>query len=97
LIAETYFNRPECNANNGIYADAYMNFGFIGFVLWAFLLSILLKLFDSLSKNKKLELCIAVSIIPLIALVDTAFLTALLTHGLLLPLIILYLLPKEKQ
>jgi len=95
LIGEVYFNRPEMSANNGIYGDAYMNFGFIGFVLWAFLLAIILKLIDSFSKNKKITATIAAIAMPSIFLINSAFLTSLATHGLLLSLIVLYLLPKE--
>jgi oligosaccharide repeat unit polymerase len=97
LIGEVYFNEPELGANNGLYADAYMNFGFIGFVLWAFLLTIILKLIDSFSRNKKIITTIAVVAMPTLSLVNSALLTCLSTHGLLLSLIILYLLPKERK
>jgi len=97
LIGEAYFNSPEMSANNGIYADAYMNFGFIGFVLWAFLLTIILKLIDSFSKNKNKEITIAAIAMPSIILTNGALLTSLTTDGLLLSLIILYLLPKEEK
>ncbi|MDD5606518.1 MAG: oligosaccharide repeat unit polymerase [Candidatus Pacebacteria bacterium] len=96
LIGEVYFNSPETNANNGVYADAYMNFGFIGFALWAFLLTIILKLVDSFSRHQKITVTIAAIAMPSLFLTNSAFLTCLITHGLLLSLIILYLLPKEK-
>jgi hypothetical protein len=96
LIAETYFNRPECNANNGIYADAYMNFGFIGLFFWGILLTIILKLIDSLSRYKDLRITVATIAMPVIFLTNSALLTCLSTHGLLLALILLYLLPKKK-
>jgi len=97
LIGEVYFNRPEMGANNGIYADAYMNFGFIGLVLWAFLLTIILKLMDSFSKNKEMRVTIAAIAMPVIFLTNSALLTCLLTHGLLLALLLLYLLPKRNE
>lgn len=97
LIGEVYFNQPQMGANNGIYADAFMNFGFIGFIFWGILLTIILKLVDSFSRNKKKTITIAAIAMPAsIFLTNSAFLTSLLTHGLLLSLIILYLLPKEK-
>ena len=95
LIGKTYFNRPDCNANNGIYADAYMNFGFIGLVLWSALLAIILKLVDSFSKNKNIKITIAAIALPVITLINTSLSTVLLTHGLLLALLLLYLLPKK--
>jgi len=97
LIGEVYFNRPEMGANNGIYADAYMNFGFIGLVLWGMLLVIILKLIDSFSKNKDMKITIAAIAMPVISLINVALLTNLLTEGLLLVLLLLYLLPKSKE
>lgn len=97
LIGEAYFNNPRTNANNGIYADAYMNFGFIGFLLWAFLFVIILKLVDSFSRNKKTTLTIAAIAKLPISFTNGALLTSFLTSGLLLMLILLYLLPKEEE
>jgi len=98
LIAKTYFNRPEQSSNTGIYGDAYMNFGFIGLILWAFLLTIILKVIDAFSKNKEKKITVAAIAMPAsMFLINSALLTSLLTHGLLLSLFILYLLPKEKK
>ena len=97
LIGEVYFDSSEMGANNGIYADAYMNFGYIGFIFWAVLLTTVLKLVDSFSKNKKITVTIAAIAMPSLSLTNSAFLTSLLTHGLLLSLLILYFLPKERQ
>ena len=97
LIADIYFNRPQMGANNGIYADAYMNFGFIGLVLWGGFLAILLKLYNSISNNKDIKITIAAVAMPVMSLTNSAFLTCLLTHGILLSLIVLYLLPKERN
>lgn len=96
LIAEVYFNKPEMNANTGIVGDAYMNFGFIGFLFWGVLLSAILRLIDSLSKNKDMKITIAAIAMPAIFLINSPFLTSFLTHGLLLALILLYLLPKKE-
>lgn len=96
LIGEVYYNSPETGANNGIVADAYMNFGFIGFVLWSILLAIILRIIDSCSRGKNIKIVIGAIAMPVITLTNSALLTCLLTHGLLLALILLYLLPKEK-
>lgn len=97
LIGEVYFNRPGNAANNGIYADAYMNFGHAGFVLWGFLLVIILKIVDSFSKNKDMRITVAAIAMPVIILGESALLTSLSTHGILLSLILLYLLPKKRN
>ncbi len=96
LIGQVYFNRPEMNANNGIVADAYMNFGFAGLILWAILLAVILKLVDTFSKGKNIKVAIASIAMPVIAFTNSALLTTMLTHGVLLALILLYLLPKKK-
>jgi len=97
LIADVYFNQPQMGANNGIYADAFMNFGFIGLIFWAILLIIILKLIDSITKEKDTRITISAITIPVMALINSAFLTSLFTHGLLLALVFLYLLPKERN
>jgi len=97
LIGEFYFNRPQMGANNGIYGDAYMNFGFIGLVLWAILLIIILKLIDSITKNRDIRITVSAIALPVISLTNSALLTCLLTHGLLLALIFVYLLPRERD
>jgi oligosaccharide repeat unit polymerase len=97
LIADAYFNKPEMNANNGIYADAYMNFGFVGFLLWSSLLALVLKLIDVFSARKKTTIAIVAIAMPTLIFSNAAFLTTLLTHGLLLSLLILYLLPAEEK
>ena len=96
LIGEVYFDKPQMAANNGIIGDAFMNFRFIGLVFWSTLLVIILKLVDSCSKGKNIKIGTAVVALPVIALTNSALLTCLLTHGLLLALLLLYLLPKEQ-
>ena len=96
LIGEVYFNHPQTAANNGIYGDAFMNFGFAGFILWSIFLATILRLIDIFSKNKDIKITVAAIAMPAIFLINSALLTSLLTHGLLLTLLLLYLLPKRK-
>ncbi|MBA7499763.1 hypothetical protein ES704_02510 [subsurface metagenome] len=96
LIGQVYFNQPEASANTGIIGDAYMNFGFMGLFLWGILLAAILKLIDSSSKGTDFRIGAAAIAMPVIFLTNSALSTCLLTHGLLLALILLYLLPKEK-
>jgi oligosaccharide repeat unit polymerase len=97
LMGEIYFGKPAMGACSGIYSDAFMNFGFLGFILWAFLLTAILKIVDSFSKNKKKTITIAAIAMPAFLLGNSALLTSLLTHGILLSLLILYLLPKNEK
>jgi len=95
LIGKIYFDKPLMAANNGIVGDAVINFGLFGLALWSILLVTVLKLIDSCSKGKDIKIGIATVLLPTIALTNSALLTGLLTHGLLLALLILYLFPKE--
>lgn len=97
LIGEVYFNQPKMGANTGIVGDAYMNFGFVGFALWGILLAIILRMVDSCSRGKDIKIAIVAIAMPVIVLTNSALLTCLLTHGLLLALFLLYLLPKEEM
>lgn len=96
LIAEVYFNKPQMSANTGVVGDAYMNLGFAGLFLWAVLLAVILKLIDNFSRKKDMKIAIAGIAMPTIALTNSALLTNILTHGLLLSLLLLYLLPKNE-
>jgi len=96
LIGEAYFNRPQMGANNGIVSDGYMNFGFIGMIMWAIVLSFILKLIDNLGKRKNIKITITVIMIPTLSIISSSLPTVLITHGLVLSLLLLYLLPKEK-
>jgi len=97
LIGEVYFNNPQIHANTGLFGDAYMNFGFVGLILWGIFLVIILKLADASSKGKDIKLTVAAIAIVILNLRNGALLTNIFTHGLLLALILLYLLPKETE
>jgi hypothetical protein len=85
------------NCNTGVVADAFMNFGFAGLFLWALLLALLLKLFDMSTEGKDMKVAVGGIAIPAISLTNSALLTNLLTHGLLLSLLLLYLLPRKGE
>jgi hypothetical protein len=96
LIGETYFNDAGINATNGIYADAFMNFGYAGFAIWGIVLALILKIMDSLSEKKDLSITVAAIAMPAIIIGETALLTGFVTHGIFLSLLLLYLLPKKE-
>lgn len=95
LIGSVYFNNSETSANSGIYGDAFMNFGYAGFVIWGIVLAIILRMIDGLSKNKDKVVLVSLVAMPVISLINSALLTCLLTHGILLSMLIMYLLPPK--
>lgn len=96
-IGLVYFNKPDMAANNGIVGDAFMNFGFLGLFLWAVLFALVMKLVDSCAEGKNKKIAVAAMAIPSMALVNSAFLTTLLTHGFLFATFVLYLFPKDSR
>ncbi|HOX29974.1 MAG TPA: hypothetical protein P5080_01815 [Candidatus Paceibacterota bacterium] len=97
LIADEYFGKPETNANNGIYADAYTNFHNAGFLIWGIALAVILSFFDSFSAKKDKKTAFAALAMPSIMFIETFFMTALVTHGVLFSLLLLYLLPNKEE
>lgn len=97
MIGLIYFNSIEMSANTGYLADAYANMGVFGMFIISILFSMILILIDSLGKNIKNKLIIGLSLFSILSLNDGALLTILLTGGLLLLLIILYLYSNTKQ
>jgi len=97
LIGEVYFNQPQMGANTGVVGDAYMNFGFTGLALYSILLAIILRLVDTCSKRVDLRVGVAAVAMLALTLTNGALLTNLLTGGLLLALLLLYLLPRRER
>ena len=79
--------------NNGFLATSYMHFGFSGMIIFSFIVGFLLDIVDSLSKDRlPLWFSISLVVVPFLSLFTSADLTtALLTHGLGLSLVILWL------
>lgn len=97
LISEYFFGYSNSSANTGIVGDAYMNFGVTGLLLWGILLTIVLKLYDACSKNKDQAVTVAAIAMLSITLSNSALLTCLLTHGVLVSLILLFLIPRTEK
>jgi hypothetical protein len=97
LIGGVYFGVPTMNANTGITGDAFMNFGFLGLVLWGVLLAVILRLIDTCGRRVDLRVGVAAIAAPALSLTNSGLLTNILTHGLWLALLLLYLLPKRKE
>ncbi|MBM7560889.1 O-antigen polymerase [Fusibacter tunisiensis] len=91
LIGEVYYNSPDMWTNTGYLADAYANMGYFGMFIISILFVFVLKTIDSLSVKVGKELVVGLSLFSILALNDGAFLTTLLTGGLLFLIVILFL------
>lgn len=95
IIGEYYFNRAEMSANANYMAAAYADFGVLGTIIITLLCGIYFKLINIIVARKNMiKLSCLLSIVPMWALLDSSFLTVLVTHGLIWLIVLLLLIPK---
>ena len=94
LIGALYFHSASNDANANIWADAYANFGYPGIVCFTILFAILLWLYDSIAAGSRNTRVAALAIgLPAFALANGGLLTSLLTNGVALAMLLVYLMP----
>lgn len=97
LISDVYFNKPGMSSNTAYLADAYMNLGVIGVILYSMLLGLLIKIIDSISEKADFALTMSVFIYPMFYLTNVPLLTVILTQGLFLSIIIMLFYGNSKE
>lgn len=95
IIGRLHFGEQTA-ANAHIWADAYANFGYVGMVGYTLVLGGVFWTFDSIAKGVDRRLTIPLIGTTAIKLANTALLTALLTHGILLALLVVFFLPRAQ-
>lgn len=95
-VIGTVLGEPAMNANNGLVADGFANFGVLGALIWAVLLGVLLLCLRVVTEHheNRPEAWAVAAMWPDI-LVSCAFATSLLTQGLALGLLVAWSLPPE--
>jgi len=100
LIGFVYFGKPGMPimaANNGIIANAYMDFGFLGFFFLGFAFVLILKIINGVSKENDIRIAAGVIGFSALYLSNSSLLTCLLTHGLIVSILFMYLLPRSEK
>jgi len=93
VISYIYQGHTETWANTGFLATGYMNFGFAGMLIYSFIVGIIFRFIDYIAKwYLPGWLCIAIMITPIFSLTNADLATALITHGILLALLMLWLI-----
>lgn len=93
IIGTEYFGRPEMATNANMFADAFANFGYIGFLIYTVILAAILWLYDSLTQNEKWQgVGIILFVVPAWCLADTALTTTFVTGGMVFTFVIMYLM-----
>lgn len=96
MLSGLFLHDDASSANTGMLGDAFANFGVPGVIVLLILFCATLLLIDRLARHKSERLCLAVLAMPVMFLLNGAFLTALLTGGLAVALLVTYLLPSEE-
>lgn len=97
LIGTIFYIRDTTHANTGIIADGFVNFGYLGVIIWAFFFGFLMKFTDSISKTKSFGLTLACVAGFCVTFSNSALFTAFATHGYLIALIMIYLSPNKES
>lgn len=84
-------------ANNGLFSDAYLNFGFIGVLTFPIIVVLILKGLEGASNGLNEKILFIITTAVTFVILGVPFSTALLTSGLLLLTLFLYTLPREKH
>jgi hypothetical protein len=91
IIGSLYFHGVDANAN--VWADAYANFGYVGIFCFTLLLAIVLWLYDSMAVDRDMRFAALVIGLPAFALANGGLLTCLLSNGMALAMLLVYLVP----
>lgn len=82
-------------ANANLFADGYANFGALGVAGAAIILGIYLRLIDRVTIGLPVAVSALVVVMPAVALSNTSILTAMLSHGLAVTLLVLAFAPRS--
>lgn len=95
VVAAQVLDSPLTNANANLFGDGYANFGWWGMVFESAILAVVLVLANRFSRGIPLMIVIQLFVMASITLANTSVVTALLTHGLVIALIVLALAPRS--
>jgi hypothetical protein len=93
LIGATYFNKPEMSANIGIVADGFMNFGYLGVLLFSMIFSIIIMILNSIKLDVRY---FGLFVFYILIFRGSALLTVILTHGFWILLIFAFVIFPKK-
>lgn len=82
--------------NNGMFSDAFMNLGFLGCIIFPIIFVYFVKISEYITNNLNLSLRFFAAFLIVSTLGSSYFTTSMLTHGLFLLLVTLYLIPKRE-
>jgi len=98
LISMIYAGHPNAWINTGFLATGYMHFGMTGMLIYSIIVGLIFRYIDYFAKHfLPMWLCIAVMITPTFSLISADLPTALMTHGIGLAIIMLWLISAKSS
>ena len=93
LIGLHYFGNPQVSANANLWADGFANLGYLGIFLHSLILGGVLWFMDCLARPFDRRMALLLIFPPAYATVDSALFTSLLTHGIALLALMMWMAP----
>ncbi len=89
-----YLGNPDTNANNSFFSTGYMNAGLVGMLVYSFVFSVILIILDKLYRSGvPLWAIVGITVNTMHSIIKSAdLITGIVTHGLGLTIVMLYLL-----
>lgn len=97
LLGDHDIGDITARANNGLFSDAYMNFGVIGVLIFPIIVVLILKTLDGATKGLNQRILFIVTSSISFVFLGLPFTTALLSAGIVVLIIFLYTLPREEK
>jgi hypothetical protein len=94
LVGRWFFGDPTTHANTGWLGDGYANFGYPGMVGATVILVLLLWAIDDASRGLPLGFTCLFFLAPALTLCEAAILTAILTHGIAVAIVLCAFAPR---
>ncbi|PVE97115.1 hypothetical protein DC434_06960 [Microbacterium sp. TPD7012] len=96
-VAQVMLNRPDVQLNASLFADGYANLGFMGIVIEAAFLVVLLFLVDSAGRGLPTAIVVPAGLLPVFSLANASPFSALLSYGFGLLILLLALYPRDVE
>ena len=97
IIGSLYYISGETHANSGVFADGFTNFGYFGAFLWTIIFALLMKLQDVVSYDKPFYVTAGCFALYITIFTNSALFTSIMTHGFLVALVLVALIPKTSK
>jgi hypothetical protein len=95
LVGAHFFGDPATHANTGWLGDGFANFGYPGMVTASLILVFVLWTIDDATKGLPSGFACLFFLLPALTLAESAILTAILTHGIFVAIVLCTLAPRN--